>query len=69
MSRPNGLVARDKRDELARLIAADLERGGLDEAHRNIARHVKSVRIDPWRALKLSYDPSFVGQVERLWRT
>jgi hypothetical protein len=66
--RPNGLVAREKRDELARLLAVDAMRGGLQEQHRNVVQHVKSVGMTPKRALKLSYEPEFVAQVAKLVR-
>ena len=66
MSRPNGLEAQNRRNVFADLVADDFRSGGLAEAHRNVVEHAKQARLDPWRALKLSYEPSFVAQVARL---
>ena len=66
MSRPNHLEAQARRDEFARLVAQDMRQGGLDQAAANVKRNATAVRLDPWRALRLSYEPAFVAQVERL---
>lgn len=66
MTSLSALDSRARRDEFARLIADDLRRGGLDEAHRNIVHHARSVRLDPWRALRLQFDQQFVADVHRL---
>lgn len=66
MSRPNHIEAQARRDEFARLVAEDMRKGGLDEAHRNVVHNARSVRLNPERALRLSYDPAFVAQVEKL---
>lgn len=60
------MQAAQRRDEFARLVAADLARGGLDEAHRNVVEHRRACRIDPDRALRLQFDAGFVAQVHRL---
>lgn len=64
--RPNGVESRARRDAFADLIAADMRQGGLEQAHRNVVRNARSARLKPERALRLSYDPEFVAQVERL---
>lgn len=66
MSRPSAAVARQRRIALAHLVAHDIAAGGLEQAHRNIVGHVKACAIDPWRALRLAYDPAFVADVETL---
>lgn len=64
--RPSAHEAQARRDEFARLVAEDLRRGGLDEAARNVVHNARSVRLNAERALRLSYDPAFVAQVEKL---
>lgn len=64
--RPSSIESRRRQDEFAKLIAADLAAGGLDRAHLNVVHHAKSCRLDPWKALRLQFDPRFVALVERL---
>lgn len=67
-SRPSAAESHRRREEFARLIADDLARGGLDEAHRNILLHTRACRIKPERALRLQFDTQFVADVHRLLR-
>lgn len=64
--RPSAVEAQARRDEFARMVADSLRSGGLDELHRNVVRHAKSVRLDPWRTVKLLVEPEFNAHVERL---
>jgi hypothetical protein len=68
MARPSALDSLARREEFATLVAADMVEGGLDQAAKNVVQHAKTAKLDPWRALRLSYEPSFVAQVERLVR-
>lgn len=64
--RPSAHEAQARRDEFARLVAEDMRQGGLDQAARNVVHNCRSVRLHPERALRLSYEPEFVAQVEKL---
>lgn len=64
--RPPAFEARARRDEFARLVAESLRDGGLDELHRTVVTHAKSVRLDPWRVVKLLVEPQFNAEVERM---
>jgi hypothetical protein len=66
VSRPNGLEARRRRDELARLIAEAFREGGYPEVRRNIIQFRKSVRIDADRLNKLLFEEDFIADVERM---
>ena len=68
MSRPSLATTTRKRNLFLALVADDFRLGGLPLAHRNVTNHARTVRLDPWLALKLSYDPWFVGEVARLAR-
>lgn len=66
MSRPSHFEAQARRDEFARLVADDMRMGGLDQAAMNVVRNARSARLSFERALRLSYEPGFVAQVEKL---
>lgn len=66
MSRPNHLEAQRRRDQFAEFVARDMRAGGLDLAAANVVVNAKACKLDPWRALKLTYEPGFVAQVEKL---
>lgn len=66
MSRPNGLVARQRRDEFARLCAETLRDDGLEGLHANVKYFAKSCHLDPWRVVRLLVEPEFNAQVERM---
>jgi hypothetical protein len=66
VSRPGFLEAERRRAEFARLVAEDLRMGGLDQASANVVRNARSARLSLERALRLSYQPGFVAEVERL---
>lgn len=68
MARPSALDSLARREQFANLVADDMREGGLDQAARNVVAHAREAKLDPWRALRLSYEPSFVAQVERLVR-
>lgn len=68
MPRPNGLVARQRRDEFARLCAAALRDDGLEGLHLNVKQFAQSCRLDPWRVVKLLVEPEFNADVERMVR-
>ena len=68
MARPSAIDSLLRREKFAMLVADDLREGGLDQAASNVVAHAKTAKLDPWRALRLTYEPSFVAQVERLVR-
>lgn len=66
MARPDFIEARRRADTFAVLVAHDMRSGSFEQASRNVVRHAKECRLDPWRALRLSYTREFVDRVADL---